>query len=160
MTLAPGDLAEPSPGGRRYHRSQSSRASILRATSSGAQPSVSTRCTAASASSRNAAEDFPTPDAPPITSSCESLIATGCRTSGEGGEGGDLPRTRHRRFCSNENTNRLLRQHLPAQVDLSYLTQAELDAVAGMTIGRPLRVLEWKTSLDLVAPAPRHSFLY
>lgn len=49
---------------------------------------------------------------------------------------------------SNENTNRLLRQYLPQQADLSRFTQSELDRIAEKINTRPRRVLGWDTSHD------------
>lgn len=49
---------------------------------------------------------------------------------------------------SNENTNRLLRQYLPKQADLSRFTQTDLDRIAEKINTRPRRVLGWDTSHD------------
>ncbi|MEV0360266.1 IS30 family transposase [Nocardia sp. NPDC050697] len=46
---------------------------------------------------------------------------------------------------TNENTNRLLRQYLPRNADLSTLSQHELDAIAAKLHHRPRRVLDWAT---------------
>lgn len=54
---------------------------------------------------------------------------------------------------SNENTNRLLRQYLPKQADLSKFTQTELDRIAEKINTRPRRVLEWDTSQDRLLDA-------
>lgn len=54
---------------------------------------------------------------------------------------------------SNENTNRLLRQYLPKQADLSKFTQSELDRIAEKINTRPRRVLEWDTSQDRLLDA-------
>lgn len=49
---------------------------------------------------------------------------------------------------SNENTNRLQRQYLPRNADLSLLSQGDLDTVAHRINTRPRRVLNWDTSLE------------
>ena len=49
---------------------------------------------------------------------------------------------------SNENTNRLLRQYLPKQADLSRYTQVDLDRIAEKINTRPRYVLGWDTSQD------------
>lgn len=49
---------------------------------------------------------------------------------------------------SNENTNRLLRQYLPKNADLSLFTQDDLDQVAHRINTRPRRVLNWDSSLE------------
>jgi len=56
---------------------------------------------------------------------------------------------------TNENTNRLLRQYLHKNADLSALTQHDVDAIAAKLNHRPRRVLGWATpaeSLWLVQP--------
>jgi IS30 family transposase len=54
---------------------------------------------------------------------------------------------------SNENTNRLLRQYLPKQADLSRFTQTDLDRIAEKINTRPRRVLGWDTSHDRLLDA-------
>lgn len=61
---------------------------------------------------------------------------------------------------SNENIDRLLRQYLPKQADLSQDTQVDLDRIAEKLNTRPRYVLGWDTSQDrlrdvLIASHPR-----
>jgi IS30 family transposase len=46
---------------------------------------------------------------------------------------------------SNENTNGLLRQYLPRDLDLAARSQIELDQIAAVLNGRPRQTLEWHT---------------
>lgn len=50
---------------------------------------------------------------------------------------------------TNENTNRLLRQYLHKNADLSALSQHELDAIAAKLNHRPRRVLNWSTPAEV-----------
>lgn len=51
---------------------------------------------------------------------------------------------------SNENTNGLLRQYYPKGVDLSAVSQAQLDAVAKKLNTRPRKTLQWKTPAQIL----------
>jgi IS30 family transposase len=46
---------------------------------------------------------------------------------------------------TNENTNGLLRQYLPKNVDLAALSQRELNAIAERLNNRPRQTLDWMT---------------
>jgi IS30 family transposase len=52
---------------------------------------------------------------------------------------------------TNENTNRLLRQYLHKNADLTAFTQNDLDAVAARLNHRPRRVLGWATPIEASA---------
>jgi len=58
---------------------------------------------------------------------------------------------------TNENTNRLLRQSLHKNADLSTFTQDELNVIAAKLNHRPRRVLSWATpaeALGTMEPKP------
>jgi hypothetical protein len=51
-------------------------------------------------------------------------------------------------ICTNENTNRLLRQYLHRNADLATFTQDDLNAIAAKLNHRPRRVLGWATPAE------------
>ena len=52
---------------------------------------------------------------------------------------------------SNENTNGLLRQHLPKSSDLRAYSRQDLDQVAAELHGRSLKVLNWQSLTSKLA---------
>ena len=56
---------------------------------------------------------------------------------------------------SNENTNGLLRQYLPRQLDFRTLTQADFDAIADRLNGRPRQTLGFRTPSQALAEVLR-----
>ena len=54
---------------------------------------------------------------------------------------------------SNENTNGLLRQYFPKGMDLSQVTQQQLNAVANKLNTRPRQTLNWKTPAEVLNAA-------
>lgn len=52
---------------------------------------------------------------------------------------------------SNENTNGLLRQYFPKGMDVSHITQRQLDAVAKKLNTRPRETLGWRTPADVLS---------
>jgi IS30 family transposase len=55
--------------------------------------------------------------------------------------------------CSNENTNGLLRQHLPKWMDLSDVAQSKLNAIARRLNERPREKLGFQTPAEGFASA-------
>ena len=56
---------------------------------------------------------------------------------------------------SNENTNGLLRQYLPRNLDFRTLTQDDFDAIADQLNGRPRQTLGFKTPSQALAEVLR-----
>jgi transposase, IS30 family len=52
---------------------------------------------------------------------------------------------------SNENTNGLLRQYFPRRMDLSKLTEDQIQAAADGLNGRPRKTLDWRTPAEKFA---------
>lgn len=51
---------------------------------------------------------------------------------------------------SSENINGLLRQFMPKGLDLTNISQEELNHVAKLLIRRPRKTLGWKTSAEII----------
>ncbi len=53
--------------------------------------------------------------------------------------------------CTNENTNRLLRQYLPKNADLRRFSQADLDAITAELNRRPRKIHGYRSPAEVYA---------